>query len=235
MMDFQMLWDAFAPFILLIIFFIAWIIIRSKDKKSTWSWFLAVVMLSAVELFSVFHYDDFNLKLRNEAVKEYTPEVISSMFTSHDPAAEKERQEKAYAKAKDIILNTDIDAKVLRLHLGMTELPPEIKRLSNLVELDLQGNRLESLPIEITELPHLRILGLIDNNLKSVPKEVLLLENLEELRLQHNLLTSIPAELGKSGHLKNLNVSDNLLRSIPPEVTKNIGPEGIYLKGNRIN
>jgi internalin A len=78
---------------------------------------------------------------------------------------------------------------------GLTSLPPEIGRLTNLQTLNLSGNGLTSLPPEIGRLTNLRTLYLDGNGLTSLPPEIVQLTNLRTLYLSGNRLTSLPATL----------------------------------------
>ena len=73
-----------------------------------------------------------------------------------------------------------------RLHLKYNQLdtfPKEcVKKLVNLVELDLEGNRLTSVPGEIGGLTKLERLYLSRNRLNSLPKEIGKLVHVEEVQ-----------------------------------------------------
>ncbi|MBL7188608.1 MAG: leucine-rich repeat domain-containing protein [Phycisphaerae bacterium] len=101
---------------------------------------------------------------------------------------------------------------------GLTSLPPEIGRLTNLTELFLDNNQLTSVPAELGQLTHLTQLWLSGNQLTSVPVELGLLTDLRELYLDNNKLTSIPPELGQLTNLVHLFLDNNQLTSVPKEL-----------------
>ena len=88
------------------------------------------------------------------------------------------------------------------------QLPQELNKLSNLKELGLPHNNLNTLP-DIDNLTNLRILDLGLNNFKNFPETITSLENLEELWLNHNKLTKIPSSIGKMKGLKKFSLMHN--------------------------
>ncbi|MCA1900428.1 MAG: leucine-rich repeat domain-containing protein [Chloroflexi bacterium] len=102
--------------------------------------------------------------------------------------------------------------------LGLTSLPPEIGRLTNLDSMLLFQNKLTSLPPEISQLTGLTHLSLWDNKLSNLSLEIVQLTNLTELDLSKNQLTSLPPEIGQLASLQNLELSENQLTSLPPEI-----------------
>jgi len=60
-------------------------------------------------------------------------------------------------------------------------LPAEIANLTNLIELHLENNKLQSLPAEIGNLTNLKVLYLYNNKLKSLPAESLKIKNIVEI------------------------------------------------------
>jgi Leucine-rich repeat (LRR) protein len=71
----------------------------------------------------------------------------------------------------------------------LISLPANFGKLTHLQELDLSDNELESLPESLTALENLRILDLRNNNLKQLPKGFdALSNNLQELYLTGNPL-----------------------------------------------
>lgn len=72
---------------------------------------------------------------------------------------------------------------------NLTRIPPEISRLTCLVQLDLSCNKLRNLPAEIGELTTLRELLLQNNFLRTLPFEMGKLFKLQILRLKGNPLS----------------------------------------------
>ena len=101
-------------------------------------------------------------------------------------------------------------------------------------ELDLSGNELTELPPEIGKLTQLRklilgkyrynkngnIAGTIGNKLSYLPKEIGLLNQLEELLVIENQLSNLPAEIGQLSNLQSLALSSNQLNNLPAPIRK---------------
>ena len=133
--------------------------------------------------------------------------------------------------------------RVLRLRLyGTTRffIPPQLGRLTSLVELNLSQNRLRGeIPLELGKLANLEELYLQGNELTGeIPPELGSLTNLVRLSLDNNRLTGeIPPELGNLTNLERLSLNDNLLTGeIPPELgrpenLRQLYVEDLYLKG----
>jgi internalin A len=123
----------------------------------------------------------------------------------------------------------------LDLHdLGLTALPAEVGRLTNLQELDLRSNQLTALPTEVGQLTTLQMLDLGDNLLAALPAEVGQLTNLQTLNLSSNQLTALPAEVGRLTNLQMLHLGGNQLTALPAEVGRLTSLQGLYLWGNRL-
>lgn len=102
-------------------------------------------------------------------------------------------------------------------------IPAEIGYLTELIELDLNGNSLQGvLPsLMFKNLKKLKRLNLHMNDLfGNIPKEIGLLRNLKELTLFGNFFQgAIPAELGSLKQLENLDLyANNLTGQIPPSI-----------------
>ncbi|KAG0334231.1 hypothetical protein BG004_000503 [Podila humilis] len=96
-----------------------------------------------------------------------------------------------------------------------------IHRLTHLVSLRLQGNRLKDLPPQIFRLASLRELDVSQNLLEHLSGLVgLLAPTLEELFLQSNRLEFLPQQLGMLKRLRLLDIADNWLGCISVEVQR---------------
>jgi hypothetical protein len=82
---------------------------------------------------------------------------------------------------------------------GLTELPPELFKLTNLTWLNLYNNQLAALPLELFQLEQLTTLNFSNNDLTSLPPEIVRLTNLRELLLRGNPLVSPPIEIAEEG------------------------------------
>jgi small GTP-binding protein len=126
---------------------------------------------------------------------------------------------------------------LIRLDLDrnrLTSLLPEITKLTNLISLELNGNQLASLPPEIAKLTNLTSLYLSDNQLTSLPPEIAKLSNLTSLNLNSNQLTSLPPEITKLANLTDLNLNGNQLTSLPPEIAKLTNLTYLDLRRNQL-
>ena len=119
-------------------------------------------------------------------------------------------------------------------NLGLTELPPEIGRLTDLTFLSLTGNQLTTLPAEIGRLTGLTTLVLSRNELTTLPAEIDQLTNLKSLYLSNNQLTDLPAEIGYLINLNSLDLSLNELTSLPAEITQLTNLISLNLEGNEL-
>ena len=118
---------------------------------------------------------------------------------------------------------------------GLTgAVPAEIRQLTSLTGLDLNGNKLTSVPAEIGQLTSLESLDLTENQLTSVPAEIGQLTSLTGLYLYGNWLTSLPAEIGQLTSLVKLSLSYNQLTSVPAEIGQLTSVRELYLGGNQL-
>lgn len=101
-------------------------------------------------------------------------------------------------------------ALVLQSNL-LSQLPPDVSRLTDLKALSLASNRLSSLPDALTALTGLRLLDVSHNALGSIPSGVGALSRLKSLKLHHNQLPTVPNGLSCLGALTELYLSHNPL------------------------
>jgi hypothetical protein len=99
--------------------------------------------------------------------------------------------------------------------LGLSSVPPEVRALRSLPELDLSGNRLEEIPEWIGELEGLRLLDVSGNLLTRLPSTLGRLRSLTGLVLSGNRLTALPAELAGLGALRRLELGENRFVDVP--------------------
>ena len=85
--------------------------------------------------------------------------------------------------------------------------------------LDLNGNRLSSIPAEaLSILKRLKSLDLQNNKIRRIgPNDILNLTSLFRLQLGNNLITEIPANsfIGQINSLHSLNLQENLIKTLP--------------------
>lgn len=92
-----------------------------------------------------------------------------------------------------------------------------LKKLTNIVSLELVGCELERIPSAVFSLSNLQELDLKENKLTTV-EEILSLQHcrrLVTLRLWHNKITYLPEHISKLHSLEALDVSWNKLRKLP--------------------
>jgi internalin A len=116
--------------------------------------------------------------------------------------------------------------------LGLTQVPPEIGKLTALTQLALHNNQLTSLPPEISQLTALQVLDLRNNQLTSLPPEIGQLSALTELWLNNNQLTSLPPEIGDLKKLERLTLERNKLVSLPERLKDLVNLKELTLHGN---
>ncbi|MFN6474362.1 MAG: COR domain-containing protein [Nostoc sp. SerVER01] len=100
---------------------------------------------------------------------------------------------------------------------GLTELPPEIGKLSNLTLLSLYENQISEIPEWIGQLSNLTLLSLYNNQITEIPEWIGKLSNLTVLCLDNNQITEIPEYLEKLPNLQQLDLRRNPL-PVSPEI-----------------
>lgn len=99
---------------------------------------------------------------------------------------------------------------------SITQIPQELPlKLPHLVHLNLNFNRLASLPESFGMLIHLEVLELSYNALSKLPNSFSLLKSLQKLDLSNNKLRIFRDDIGQLHKLKKLNVSNNFLEKLP--------------------
>ncbi|MGL5082956.1 MAG: leucine-rich repeat domain-containing protein [Microcoleaceae cyanobacterium] len=126
----------------------------------------------------------------------------------------------------------------------LTELPPEIGKLTQLETLTLGkwdeekresiGNQLTTLPPEITALVNLKTLNLHSNPIKEIPECIGQLANLKELYLWKNPIKEIPEFIGQLANLKELYLGKNQITEIPEFIGQLTNLTELYLGKNQI-
>ena len=140
-------------------------------------------------------------------------------------------------------VTTYTDGRVAWLYLGANELsgpiPPELGRLTFLVELELSANPLQgAIPPELGDLNWLTDLSLVSSQLNGpIPSELGNLASLTQLHLSHNELDGpIPPELGNLSSLRSLFLDSNQLSGpIPAELGNLISLDRLRLDGNALS
>jgi internalin A len=122
-----------------------------------------------------------------------------------------------------------------RIGNNLSALPPEIRLLNQLEELEIVNNRLTSLPPEICQLTNLQSLSLEHNLLSALPPEICQLTNLQSLILEHNLLSALPPAIGQLTNLQSLSLSSNQLSALPPAIGQLTLLQSLNLSSNLLS
>lgn len=80
-------------------------------------------------------------------------------------------------------------------YMGLTEIPPSVRKLRRLTELNLTGNRLTELPEWLGELPALVHLWVLGNELEKLPDSLRNLKQILQLYLVGNPKLGLPKEI----------------------------------------
>ncbi|XP_062412270.1 volume-regulated anion channel subunit LRRC8B-like [Sardina pilchardus] len=106
------------------------------------------------------------------------------------------------------------------LHCDLQRIPSSIFSLTNLQEIDLEGNDLKTIEevLSFQHLPKLFTLKMKHNNITYIPVHIGVLESLEQLHLSHNHIKTIPSQLFLCTRLYYLDLSHNFLTVIPCEI-----------------
>ncbi|XP_061878273.1 volume-regulated anion channel subunit LRRC8D isoform X1 [Entelurus aequoreus] len=97
-----------------------------------------------------------------------------------------------------------------------------LKKMINLIELELLSCELERIPHAIFSLVNLQELDLKSNNIRNIGEIVSFqhLKRLTCLKLWHNKITAIPASIGLVKSLESLHLSHNKLETLPEALFK---------------
>lgn len=108
-------------------------------------------------------------------------------------------------------LNVNQNAVELNLqNKGLTSLPSEIGKLTNLTTFDVSHNNLTgALPAEIGKFTKLETLDASDNNLTGIPAEIGKLTKLQTVDFSNNGITDYPMEIYNLTQLKTLDLRNN--------------------------
>lgn len=119
---------------------------------------------------------------------------------------------------------------------GLSDVPMDIFARTELVELDLSGNRFTgALPAEVRHLKNLERLDLSHNSFTGVPAEVGQLSKLRYLDLSYNKLTGLPYELGNLKELEVLDLTGNDYAQQDLSIIKQGLPATVRILGEKQN
>ncbi len=103
----------------------------------------------------------------------------------------------------------------LDISVGLKEVPDELGKLLNLIELRLPSNRLNSLPNQMQNLQRLEGIDIAENEFVQFPTVITKIINLSWLSANNNRIKEIPSRFGDLKNLKGLNLKSNELQEIP--------------------
>ena len=109
----------------------------------------------------------------------------------------------------------------LSLHnQGLSDLPENLRLLTNLKHLSLKGNNFTVFPIVVSDLSSLEYLCFAENKLVEIPSEISKLVNLEVIDLAENKFTIFPRFLCDLDSLKILKIEGNQIEKIDASIGK---------------
>ncbi|NES99177.1 MAG: GTP-binding protein [Sphaerospermopsis sp. SIO1G1] len=117
---------------------------------------------------------------------------------------------------------------------GLTELPGEIGKLTNLTYLHLSENQITAIPEALANLTNLTYLYLSFNQITAIPEALANLTNLTHLYLSFNQITAIPEALANLTNLTHLYLSFNQITAIPEALAKLTNLTHLDLSFNQI-
>jgi len=134
---------------------------------------------------------------------------------------------------KKILENTQL--KILMLDDNRLTLPTTIGKLKNLKHIDLDYNKIDTLPLQLFQMENLRTLSLSDNLIAIIPSEIWQLKNLNYLDLFYNKLSTLPATIGQLKSLRVLDLSYNQLCILPEELWQLKNLTKLYLNSIQLS
>jgi len=144
-------------------------------------------------------------------------------------------KDQAYLQAENRIkaIRQAKSSKLDLSYLRIDELPNSICELTNLRELNIQGNELTELPENIGRLQKLKFVNLSRNNLEILPKSFENLTNLIRLDVSYNRLSVLPQKIGNLLQLIYLDLGFNKLQVLPDSFGGLVNLQKLYLHNNQ--
>jgi Leucine-rich repeat (LRR) protein len=100
---------------------------------------------------------------------------------------------------------------------NLNEFPASLLENRQITNLNLDDNKISSIPTWLPELTNLKVLYLNNNDINNI--EVLTkLPHLEVLHLNNNQINLIPDSIGNLAHLKRLFINDNYINWLPDTI-----------------
>ena len=108
------------------------------------------------------------------------------------------------------------------LHSLLSFRTPQVQMIHfrYITELNLSGNKLNTLPPEVGLLKKLKTMNLAWNNIFKLPSSIGDLESLEEVDLGHNNLSNLIGNFSNLHNLESILLNHNMFKTIPPVILK---------------
>ena len=116
--------------------------------------------------------------------------------------------------------------------IKLAKIPDELEALPHLARLYLVGCGLTEFPKPVSEAKELVYLNLDRNRIQTLPEQ--LPSGLRWLRLNGNGLTAVPEAMGKLGDLRRIYLNDNAIASLPDSFASLEALEDVALANNRL-
>jgi Leucine-rich repeat (LRR) protein len=123
-----------------------------------------------------------------------------------------------YTEISDIAVQPDSVQYIDFSKMKLTAIPVEVFACRNLVYLNLNNNKIDSIPPRIGELKQLRVLQMAHNKLTHLPAEIGRCDSLRSLILNQNRINDIVPEIGQLSHLAVLDLWGNNVTVLPKEI-----------------
>ena len=117
---------------------------------------------------------------------------------------------------------------------GLTYLPLEVLRMSNLTHLKLFKNHLTNLPSAFGGLVKLTSLSVIDNKLTLLPPEMGNLLQLKKLRISYNQFAKLTPVIGALTKLEAFKADNNKIQALIPEIGNLTRLKKLWLHKNKL-
>jgi hypothetical protein len=166
--------------------------------------------------------------------------LFQQLFATNRQISQSKELEKSgeFNSIKRALNNPDkvVVLKINPFENHINEIPKEIFKLPNLVEIDLTDQNISTIPKEITTAKKLEKLNLIGNNITEIPSQLCGCDKLVELRIGGDI-KSFPKCLKTMKSLNHLSVQSNSVNELMDELLtfKNITTAHFYLKNGTIN
>ncbi|KAJ9591461.1 hypothetical protein L9F63_002067 [Diploptera punctata] len=118
-------------------------------------------------------------------------------------------------------------------NLGDDSFPKSFSNIY-LKELNLNGNKLTSIPQQIIEAESLKYLYLGSNQIREIANGIWKLKSLQIFHVGGNQLVEVPDSLGMLQQLQALNLSENLLESLPATIANLKNLKSLMLHKNKL-